>query len=108
MESPDQQQIVLYWNLGSAPDRAIRSLLLLVDVDYQVQHLDLFKNEHRTPEMLKLNPSGKMPFLIVDEILLSENTEILKFLARNFPSLQKFYPIDFDICKKIDEALVFN
>ena len=48
----------LYWNPASQPSRAVKSLLVAGGVKHDEQILDLMKGEHKTPEMLALNPAG--------------------------------------------------
>ena len=73
----------LYWNLGSQPSRAIKSLLVAGGVPHEDVHLDLFKRENRNPEILAINPSGVLPFVVInDDIVLEESAAILRFLAQ--------------------------
>ena len=48
----------LYWYPGSQPARAVKSLLIAGGIEHEEQVLDIFKGEHKTPEMLVLNPAG--------------------------------------------------
>ena len=50
--------IVLYYDLGSQPSRAILSLLRAGNVEFQGKELNLMKGEHQAPEILALNPIG--------------------------------------------------
>jgi glutathione S-transferase len=47
--------------------------------------VDLQKNEHKSPEFLKINPSGKIPALVDGEARLYENAAICLYLAEKFP-----------------------
>lgn len=44
------------------------------------------KGQTRTPEYLALNPKGKVPMLVVDGKVLTENTAIITYLNRSFPN----------------------
>ena len=45
----------------------------------------LAKGEHKTEAYLKINPRAKVPALSVDGRIITENTAILTYLARQFP-----------------------
>lgn len=45
----------------------------------------LGKQEHKTEAYLKINPRGKVPALEVDGRVITENTAILTYLARQYP-----------------------
>ena len=44
------------------------------------------KGEHKTEAYLKINPRGKVPALAIDGTVLTENTAILTYLAKQFPA----------------------
>ena len=50
--------LALYWTLGSQPSRALKTMLVHGGVEHEDKHLDLGKGEHKTPEVLALNPAG--------------------------------------------------
>ena len=102
-------KIVLYWNMGSQPARAVRSLLLAGDVEHESVHLDLFAGEHRQEQYLAMNPNGSLPFITFDGKPMYESAAILRYLARKIPSLNQFYPQDdLEVCQMIDAGLDFN
>ena len=53
--------------------------------DFAVHNVNLRKDEQNTPDYLKLNPKHKVPVLIVDEHILTENVAINMWIARTFP-----------------------
>lgn len=53
----------------------------------------LAKGEQKTEAYLKINPRGKVPALSVDGRIITENTAILTYLARQFPQA-KLLPAD--------------
>ena len=48
----------------------------------------LSRGEHKKPDFLRVNPKGKVPALLVDGELLTENVAILTGLAQWFPDAQ--------------------
>ena len=52
---------------------------------YKTELIAFMKGDHRSPRYLELNPKGKVPTLIVDGRVLTENVAILLWLAARFP-----------------------
>jgi glutathione S-transferase len=52
-----------------------------VGVPYQTQKLNLAEGDQRKPEYLRLNPRGRVPTLVVDDKVLTENVGILTLLG---------------------------
>ncbi len=67
--------------------RALRALWLLEEIGapYELVVLDLDKAEHKTPEMLRLNPMGKVPVVVVDGHPVWESPAIVAHLTDLFP-----------------------
>ena len=61
--------------------------------EFEVRPLNFRKNQHNSPEYLKLNPKHKVPLLIVDGKILSESVAIQTWIARTFPQA-KLLPAD--------------
>lgn len=55
--------------------------------------VDLQKREHKTPEFLKINPSGKIPALLDGDARLSENAAICLYLAEKYPEAKLAPPV---------------
>jgi glutathione S-transferase len=75
----------LYWNNGSA---SITSHMALEEsgAPYTLKFVDMDKNEHRSPEYLKLNPNGKVPTLLIDnKRIMFETTAIAMYIADRHP-----------------------
>jgi glutathione S-transferase len=52
---------------------------------YETEKLILANGDQRKPEYLKLNPRGKVPTLVVDGNVLTENVAILTYIAGGYP-----------------------
>ena len=85
--------IELYWSLPSQPSRALKALLDDAGIAFTEKHLDLTTGETRTPAVLKLNPNGTVPFLVVDGRPMTETVAIMRYLAKAYPQqLDRLYP----------------
>src|SRR4029079_14587469 len=60
---------------------------------FEVRPLNFRKNQHLSPEYLKLNPKHKVPLLVVDGKVLSESVAIQTWIAPTFPQA-KLLPTD--------------
>lgn len=63
----------------------VRVVLAEKDLEFERIHVDLRKNEQRAPEFLKLNPYGKVPVLIDDDIVVYDSTIINEYLDEEYP-----------------------
>ena len=52
---------------------------------YETEKLILQNGDQKKPEYLKLNPRGRVPTLVVDGRVLTENMAILTFLGGGYP-----------------------
>jgi glutathione S-transferase len=53
--------------------------------DFEFVPVNLLAGEHRRPEFLALNPAGKLPVLVDDDIVITESAAIVLYLAEKFP-----------------------
>jgi glutathione S-transferase len=73
-------EFTLYaFNFRSRAERVLWTLREC-DLPYEVVRLDPFKGEARTPEFLRLNPSGKVPVLVRGDEVLTESVAIMEYL----------------------------
>ena len=56
-----------------------------VGAKYEAHRLDFSKNEQRDDKYLKMNPKGRVPALMTDQGMITENPAILAFIAQSFP-----------------------
>jgi glutathione S-transferase len=70
-----------------APTRSIRVRWMLqeIGVDFESITVHLGVGEHRRPDFLKINPAGKLPVLVDDELVVTESVAILLYLAEKYP-----------------------
>lgn len=61
--------------------------------DYTAHRVDLGAGDQRKPDYLSINPKGRVPALVTERGVLSENVAILAFVAQNFPKA-RLAPLD--------------
>lgn len=55
-----------------------------VGVDYELKHIDLMKGAHKAPELMALNPMGKLPILTDGDAVVTESAAIGLYLADRY------------------------
>ena len=60
----------------------VRLLLAQLALPHQVVRLDIMSGAVRTPEFRKLNPFGRVPYIVEEGFALAESNAILLYLAR--------------------------
>ncbi len=65
-----------------------RIVLAEKDLTYDTIPVDLKAGEQKRPEFLKLNPFGKVPVLIDDEVIVYDSTIINEYLEDEYPHPQ--------------------
>lgn len=60
---------------------------------YEAVRLDLRAGDQRKPEYLKVNPKGRVPALVTDRGVLTENPAILAYIAQTYPE-KRLAPLD--------------
>lgn len=83
----------IYQNPLSSNARRVTMTALELGLDADVVFVDLAKGEHKKPEYLRMNPSGKVPTLDDDGFFLTESHAIMLYLADKTPG-QKLYPAE--------------
>lgn len=63
-----------------------RALLEALGVPYDVKSIDFKSGENRIPEFLAINPLGKLPTLVHDGAVITEQVAITIYLADRFPA----------------------
>jgi len=64
----------------------VRVVLAEKDLEFERVHVDLRKGEQRLPEFLKLNPYGKVPVLIDEDVVVYDSTIINEYLDDEYPN----------------------
>ena len=68
------------------PTRSIRVRWTLQEmgVPFEAITVNMFANENRSPEFLKINPAGKLPALVDGDVVLTESVAIALYLAEKY------------------------
>jgi glutathione S-transferase len=81
----------LYFHPMSSNSRRVRMAALQLDVPLELVLVDLAKGEQKGPELVRMNPNGRVPVLDDDGFFLNESHAIMQYLAVRTPG-QKLYP----------------
>jgi glutathione S-transferase len=82
--------VKLYNVAYSGNSYKVRLLLAQLGISCEIVEVDILKGRSRTPEFLKINPTGRTPVLDDKGFVLAESNAILAYLARG----TKFLPDD--------------
>ena len=72
------QEMSMYKLIGSVKSRAFRVLWLLEELGMPYKHLNV---RPHSEEVLRYNPSGKVPVLIDEDAMITDSTAIMTYLA---------------------------
>lgn len=78
--------IDLYWGSGSTYCWRVQLALEHKRLDYVSHLLKFDSQEHKAPQMLAMNPRGKLPVLRDGDYVVFESVAILYYLDRKYPS----------------------
>jgi glutathione S-transferase len=81
----------LYYSPGSA-SLAVHWMLLELGVPFEAKLVSIDAGEQKSPEYLRLNPTGRVPTLVVDGVPYGESAALLMLLAERHPE-KKFAPL---------------
>jgi glutathione S-transferase len=76
--------IQLYWGSGSPFARRVQILLFEKKIPFESKLLEFSKKEHKTEEFLRINPRGKVPALVDNDVTVHESVAILQYLEKKF------------------------
>lgn len=72
----------IYGDIQSGNCYKVKLLTSLLDIEHEWINVDILASETQTDSFLKMNPSGKIPLLELDDgTYISESNAILNFLA---------------------------
>jgi glutathione S-transferase len=80
----------LYYSPGVA-SLAVHWMLIELGVAFEAKLVDIDAGAQRSPEYLRINPSGRVPTLVIDDVPRGESAALLMLLAERHPD-KKFAP----------------
>jgi glutathione S-transferase len=92
--------IKLYYAPGAC-SLASHIALEEVGVPYETQKMNLAEGDQKKPEYLRLNPRGRVPTLVVDDQVLTENVGILSYFGGGYPDAGLWPKKTFDQAKLV-------
>jgi glutathione S-transferase len=92
-----------------APTRSIRVRWTLqeLEVEFEATTVNLTSGEHQSSEFLKLNPAGKVPVLVDDDLILTESVAIVLYLAEKYHH-KGLMPTDLNQRAQVNRWLLFT
>ncbi len=88
----------LYDYPGAPNPRRVKIFLKEKGLEYETVHCDMAKGEHKTPEFLQMNPSGKIPVLETDDgRYLAESVAICRYIEALHPEPNLFGADPFEL-----------
>ena len=76
----------LYAHPFSTFSRRVRIALIEKSIDCEIVDLDLAGKANRQPEYLALNPYGRVPTLVDDDLVLYESASVMAYLEAKHPA----------------------
>ena len=75
----------LYWGSGSPYSWRVQLALECKGLPYESHELQFSKQEHKSPQMLRMNPRGRVPVLRDGDYVVFESLACLLYLDRKYP-----------------------
>ena len=75
----------LHYHPISTYARRVRIALLEKKLEAELIEVDMMRGAHRKEPYLSLNPYGRVPTLVDDDLVLFESTAILEYLETKYP-----------------------
>ncbi|MEY3605738.1 MAG: Glutathione S-transferase GstB, partial [Pseudomonadota bacterium] len=87
--------------------RKVLAGLDLIGAPFELEHVDYFKGEQKSPAYLAINPNASIPALVDDDLVLWESNAILQYAADKAGN-QSAYPTNLKIRADINRWLLWE
>jgi glutathione S-transferase len=84
----------LYHTDYSGHSHRVRLFLSLLGLPYEAIPIDLRANEQKSPEYMQLSPLGQVPTLVDGDVVVTDSTAALVYLAKKFDNTGRWLPND--------------
>ncbi|KAJ3663904.1 hypothetical protein Zmor_008122 [Zophobas morio] len=99
----------LYITPASPPVRSVLMAAKTIGLNLDLQQVNLFKEEHKTPDFLKMNPQHSLPTLVDDDgFVLWDSHAIMAYLVSKYATSDSLYPSDIKTRALVDQRLHFD
>ncbi|XP_011873043.1 PREDICTED: uncharacterized protein LOC105564891 [Vollenhovia emeryi] len=98
----------LYYFPPSPPCRAVMLVAEAIGLEVELIVLNVMAGENLTPEYEELNPQKTIPFLIDDDLKLSESRAIMSYLVDQYGPDDTLYPRNPQARALINQRLYFD
>lgn len=78
--------IKLYHHPDCPYSQKVRVVMAEKELEYELVLVDLHQNEQKSQEFLKLNPYGKVPVLVDEDVVVYDSTVINEYLDEEYPN----------------------
>jgi len=75
---------ILYYSPGAA-SMAVHWMLIAIGTPFELRLVDIDTGAQNAPDYLRLNPSGRVPTLVIDGLPYTESAALLMLLAERHP-----------------------
>ena len=82
--------IEIYWGSGSPYSWRVLLALAYKRLAYDSHLLQFSKQEHKSPQLLRMNPRGRVPVLKDGDYVVFESLACLLYLDRKYPDYPLF------------------
>jgi glutathione S-transferase len=94
--------ITLYMAPGTCA-RVTAICLFELGLKFDTEVVRFMKGQHKSPEYKALNPLGKVPALLIDDQVLTENVAILRFLNARYGQIFPEANNDFEEAQQLED-----
>ncbi|XP_046386069.1 glutathione S-transferase 1-like [Ischnura elegans] len=98
----------LYYLNDSAPVRAVLLAGRALGLEFNMKLVDILKQEHMSPEFLKLNPQHSVPTLVDEDFTIWDSHAIVGYLATKYGTDDSLYPKEARARATVDQRLHFD
>lgn len=86
------QPLQLYRHPISGHCHRVEALLSLLELPYELVHVDLLKGEHKQADFRSKNALGQVPVLVDGDVTLADSSAILVYLALRYDRSGRWLP----------------